>query len=68
MPLLNHSHLQIYQSQGTPTLLLAGCHQMLSSMFQGIPPELDVSFPHIQLEEIQNISLEVLKSDPIHDF
>jgi len=28
-------------------------------VFQNMPPELDVSFPHTQVEEIQSTSLEV---------
>lgn len=41
---------------------------MLTAVFQSMIPELDVSFPHTQVEEFQSISLEVLESDPLHDF
>jgi len=64
----NHNHLQICQSRETPKLPLAGSQQTLTAVFQSMPPELDVSFPHTQAEEIQSISLEVLESDPLHDF
>jgi len=61
-------HLQIYWSQETPELPSAGSQQMLTTVFQSMPPKLDVSFPHNQAEESQSISLEVLESDPLHDF
>jgi len=54
-----YCHLQIYQSQETPELPLADSRQMLIAVFQNMPPELDVSFPHTQVEEIQSTSLEV---------
>ena len=41
---------------------------MLTAVFQSMPPKLGVSFPHTQAEEIQSISLEVVESDPLHDF
>ena len=41
---------------------------MLTAESQSKPPELAVSFPHTQVEEIQNISLVVLESDLFHDF
>ena len=63
-----YCHLQIYQSQETPELPSADSRQMSIAVFQSMPPELDVSFPHTQVEEIQSISLEVWESDRLHDF
>ena len=62
------NHLQIYWSQETPEFPLVGFQQMLTAVFQGMSPELGVSFPHTPAEEIQSISLEVLESDLLHGF
>ena len=58
---------QIYQSLGTPTPLAAVFRQMSTKAFQSMLPRLAASSPHIQVEEIQKISLGVSEIDPIHD-